>query len=268
MPIRVILFDLDNTLLLEDEATDLALGRTSDIAAERTGADAGVIHAAAAAAAEQLFRAGPAFGYADAMGIWWGEALWGAFAGDAAGLQSLRAFVPRFRRGVWSHALAAAAVRDAALVDELVGAFGAARRAIALVDPLAEDTLEDLARDHRLGLITNGAGDVQREKLAATALAPRFDAIVISAELGVGKPDRRIFEAALAALGVPAGDAVVVGDSLDRDVAGAHRAGVRSVWLDRAGGGGSALPDATIGGLDELRGALLELERATLRRPA
>ena len=270
MPIRVILFDLDNTLLLEDEATERALSRTSDIAADRTGVDASVICAAAAAAAEQLFRTAPAFDYADAMGIWWGEALWGAFAGDDAGLRSLRAFIPGFRHEVWTHALAAAAVADRELADELAAAFPRSRRAISIIDPDAEGTLDDLAGDHRLGLVTNGAGDVQREKLAAAALAGRFDEIVISAEIGVGKPDARIFHAALDAFGVSAADAVMVGDSLERDVAGARHAGLRSVWLDRGiGDGGPVSPDARIGALGELRHALMDLERAgALPRPA
>ena len=51
--------------------------------------------------------------------------------------------------------------------------FGA-RRGHQPVDPEAEGVLEDLARDHRLALVTNGAPDVQREKLAGTTLARYF----------------------------------------------------------------------------------------------
>ena len=264
MPIRAILFDLDNTLLLEDEATEDALKKTSALAARRAGADAGVVQAAAAEAADALLRASPTFAYADAMGISWGEALWGDFAGDQAGLRALRAFVPRFRRDVWAGALAAAGLRDDALVDELAAAYPSLRRAMRPIDPEAEATLDHLSRSHRLGLVTNGAPDLQREKLASTALASRFAAIVISGEIGIGKPDPRIFHAALDALGVSAPDAVVVGDSLQRDVAGARRAGLRSVWLDRAGDAaadGSAVPDARIRRLGELPIALADLAR-------
>ena len=67
MPIRAILFDLDNTLLLEDEATEEALRRTSEHAAVRTGAVGGPIHAAAREAAASLFAASPVFAYAEAM---------------------------------------------------------------------------------------------------------------------------------------------------------------------------------------------------------
>jgi len=262
MPIRAILFDLDNTLLLEDEATERALQKTSELAGRRAHADPATIAATAKDAARVLFDAAPAFAYADAMGIWWGEALWGEFTGEARGLIALRAFVPGFRRAVWTRALSAAAVHDAPLVDELASAFASFRRGIALIDPDASAVLDDLGRDHRLALVTNGAPDVQREKLATTTLGSHFEAIVISAELGVGKPDPRIFRAALDALGVAGADAAVVGDSLERDVAGARRAGVRSVWLDRAGAAlGPVAPDVRIGSLRELRGSLISLER-------
>jgi phosphoserine phosphatase len=273
VPIRAILFDLDNTLLLEDAATERALELTSDLAGRRTGAAAATIGAAARDAADSLFGASPVFGYADAMGIWWGEALWGDFSGDQTGLAALRAFVPGFRRDVWTRALAAVAVNAGSLVDELIAAFATFRRALKAIDPQAEATLDDLGRDHRLALVTNGAPGVQREKLAGTTLAAHFAAIVISAEVGVGKPDPRIFRAALEAIDVAITDAVMVGDSLDRDIVGARRAGLRSVWLDRAGTAvsGSFAPDARIRSLGELRDALVRLDQVDVvatARPA
>lgn len=263
MPIRAILFDLDNTLILEDQATERALRETSELASRRAGVDPTTIVEAAREAARRLFEVSAVFEYADAMGIWWGEALWGDFTGDQAGLGALRAFVGGFRKAVWARALSAAAVDDEPLVDELVTAFGSFRRANMLVDRDAEAVLDDLGRDHRLALVTNGAPDVQREKLAGTTLAGHFEAIVISAELGAGKPDPRIFRAALDALGVASSDAAMVGDSLERDVAGARRAGVRSVWLDRGvtATAGPVRPDARVRSLRELRDSLIGLER-------
>jgi putative hydrolase of the HAD superfamily len=258
-----VLFDLDNTLLLEDESTDRALGEASAAIGGRIGADSDVIVAAAREAAEELFGASFVFAYADAMGIWWGEALWGEFAGDTAGLEALRAFVPDFRRHVWSRALAAAGTRDDDLVDAAVGAFRAARRNVQLVDPDAEAVVRDIARDHRLGLVTNGAPDVQREKLSHTTLASLFDVTIISAEIGFGKPDPRIFDAALAALDSQPKDAVMIGDSLARDVAGAHAAGIRAIWIDRGVRedvpAPVPVPDARVTALAEVRLALAAL---------
>jgi len=259
---RAVLFDLDNTLILEDEATFAAVRHACAVARSRARVDAAALYDATLQAAEAAWRASPTFEYADEMGIWWGEGLWGEFVGDAAGLRALRAFAPQFRRATWRDALASLGVRDDALADQLAAEYRSVRRAKQLVDPEADAVLEDLGRDHRLGLVTNGAPDVQREKLAGTALAYRFAAVVISADIGVAKPDARVFDLALKALGVGAADAAMVGDSLQRDVAGARNAGLRAVWIDRgrvATKPDDPVPDARIRALSEVRSALVAI---------
>lgn len=107
----------------------------------------------------------------------------------------------------------------------------------------------------RLALVTNGPSSVQRAKLERVGLTDAFDALVISAEVGVAKPDTGIFEAALEALEVDAGDVWHVGDSLEYDVAGAQAAGVGSVWINRNGwtrGRHQPEPDREITTLGEL----------------
>lgn len=255
-----MLFDLDNTLLMEDEATFAAVRRACELAGARTRVDAAALYDTTPRIAEALWRASPTFAYADNMGVWWGEGLWGEFVGETPGLQALRAFAPRFRRATWREALASRGVRDDALADELAVAYRTARWATQLVDPEAEAVLADLARDHRLGLVTNGAPDMQRGKLARTSLASRFATIVISAELGIAKPDARIFEFALNALDASAAEAAMVGDSLSRDVAGARNAGLRSIWIDRGletAKPDDPVPDVRIRSLSEVRSALV-----------
>jgi putative hydrolase of the HAD superfamily len=72
--------------------------------------------------------------------------------------------------------------------------------------------------------------------LGPAGLLEHVEAVVTSAEVGVGKPGRAIFERALAIAGVEAGEAVHVGDSLENDVAGARAAGIRPVLVARDGG--------------------------------
>jgi putative hydrolase of the HAD superfamily len=115
---------------------------------------------------------------------------------------------------------AARRMRTAALFDDALPCLGGLRGAGV-----------------RLGLVTNGDAGMQREKLARHDLSRWFDAIVIEGELGVGKPDVAVFRHALGLLGVDAAAATMVGDDLERDVAGAERAGIAGVWLDRAGRG-------------------------------
>jgi putative hydrolase of the HAD superfamily len=87
--------------------------------------------------------------------------------------------------------------------------------------------------------------------LSALSLEPLLDGIVTSAGAGARKPAPAIFEQALALAGVPATDAIHVGDTLDEDVAGARAAGIEPVLIRR--GGGPAVPGVrTIASLGEL----------------
>jgi putative hydrolase of the HAD superfamily len=83
-----------------------------------------------------------------------------------------------------------------------------------------------------------------------------FDAIVISEEVGVRKPDRRIFDLTLTRLGVEADDAVFVGDHPETDIRGAQEAGMRAIWKRDDYWGECAFADAVINRLDELPGVL------------
>lgn len=265
MPIRAVLFDLDNTLIFEDESTFKALGAAAALAGERAGVDAAALATAAAEVAESLWSASPGFAWSDAFGIWWGEGLWGDFAGDAEAARAVRAFVPGFRVAVWRGALAKVGVSDDGLADELAREYIRVRRSAETMDPDADAVIAAVSRGRRLALVTNGAGDVQREKLSRTPFARHFGAIVISVELGVGKPDPGIFRAAARLLDVHPRDAVMVGDSLVRDVKGAQSAGMRAIWIDRGLWNESGVtPDARISALRDLPAALDALEQ----RPA
>ena len=91
------------------------------------------------------------------------------------------------------------------------------------------------------------------------AIRPFFGAIVDSVRVGCVKPDPRIFQSALDELGVRAADAVFVGDSLPRDMAGARAMGMRHIWL--AGDAAPATPccpgDRVMQKLADLEGVLL-----------
>ncbi len=86
-----------------------------------------------------------------------------------------------------------------------------------------------------LALITNGAADTQRDKLTALDIGRWFETIVISGEVGLAKPDPRIFEVALESLAVERDAVWHVGDGLATDIAGARATGLTAVWLNRGG---------------------------------
>jgi len=85
-----------------------------------------------------------------------------------------------------------------------------------------------------IGLVTNGPADVQRDKIGLLDLWSEIDFAVISGELGVEKPDPRIFAEALRLGRRPAFAAVYIGDSPEFDIEGARAAGIPVIWMNRA----------------------------------
>lgn len=77
-----------------------------------------------------------------------------------------------------------------------------------------------------VGILTNGPSAWQRRKLEVTGIGDAVDAVAISAELGVAKPDPAAFHRACKLLGVAPADTAMVGDSEPFDIAGARAAGL------------------------------------------
>lgn len=116
----------------------------------------------------------------------------------------------------------------------------------------------------RLGAISNTVQTARfmQPALARRGLAPFFDVLVLSSEVGVAKPHPAIFHAALDALGVTPAEAVYVGDRLLPDVAGPHAIGMRAVLVEvghRTEAHPTIVPDARIAALDELPAVLRRL---------
>jgi putative hydrolase of the HAD superfamily len=128
-------------------------------------------------------------------------------------------------------------------VGPLVAAFKAHRPPRLSPYPDADAALARLGRRVALGLVTDGDPGIQRSKLRALGIAGRFDAVVLSDELGRDrrKPHPAPFLAALDALGVEPGRAAFVGDRPDKDIAGGNGVGMRTVRVRT--GEYAALPD-------------------------
>jgi len=90
-------------------------------------------------------------------------------------------------------------------------------------------------RGYGLALVADGEARDARNALARHGLDELFDAVVISEAVGAHKPDPAMFRRALAELGLGEEDAervVMVGNRLERDIAGAHGLGMVAVWID------------------------------------
>ena len=125
--------------------------------------------------------------------------------------------------------------------EQLVPTLLAALRFTAFAD--AVPALERWrAAGKRLVVVSNW--DISlHDVLQETGLTPLLDDVLSSAEVGHSKPDPAIFVAALERAGLPAGEVVHIGDSVEEDVAGARAAGIEAVLLRR----GEADPHAPDG---------------------
>ena len=116
----------------------------------------------------------------------------------------------------------------------------------------------------RTAVLTNGVGEQQWKKLRVLGVAERIEFVVALDDLGVGKPDPRVYAEACRRFGLPAEQVVYVGDDIARDAVGATAAGLTGVWLDRFGGDVPPGVDVVVRGLDEVL-PLLQSSRVASR---
>ncbi len=237
-----VIFDLDTTLVLD---MDHARAAFSEAALLGNPEDPEPLAEAAIGAARDLWRASPHLSEGKRLGIASWEVLWADFAGAHECLDAMRKWAPQFRHQVWARAIDQVGLQgnDA---DSLARAFVEAQR---LPHPLVPGGVEALravaASGRQVGILTNGPPDIQRYKLAQLEIDALVSAVVVSGEVGIGKPDPDVFAFALDALGAKAEETVMVGDSWNRDVEGARASGLAAVWLSFS----RPVPDPTLEGI-------------------
>jgi len=261
--IKTVLLDLDDTLVIDEAAVEAALRGACVHAHLRYHVDADDFYVVVRRRMRELWYSSPAIDYCRALGIASWEGLRSGFEGDSPELAALREWTPAYRKNVWRLALADMRIRDIAFADVLHKIYLKERRRPPVFFPETEAVLNGIKREYKLGLVTNGPADVQREKLKPSDLGRYFDSIVISGEVGIGKPDPGIFDIAFDALSATPDEAVMVGNSLRSDIAGAQAAGIRAIWIDREGTdiGREIKPDYEIQNLTELERVLNTINR-------
>lgn len=204
--LKAIFFDLDDTLLVTD-------------AAHREGVAASCAQAARQCAAIDA-------GDLEAAYLQVGRETWLAFD-----LPQMQESAIEIRRQLWALALERVGKRDERLATALAAHYTEERRNRYRAFPDALSTLQRLHGRYHLGIITNGLTEIQREKIDRLGIAPFFDTILISQRAGIAKPDARIFHRALSQVPCEPWQAVMIGDSLARDIAGGRAAGMHTLWI-------------------------------------
>jgi len=206
-PLAAVLFDLDDTLHDDTAAYRKAAQAVAADVAEQQGCEAATLFEAYVRGAEQFWR----------------ELSPEGLATPLAGVRSR----------LWAAALETVALHDADLAVYCADAYNRYRRDAFMLWPGALELLKRLrAQGYKLGLITNGFAETHREKIALLALEDAFDEIVIADEVGLLKPDPRVFRLAAERLGVEPEACAMVGDRFERDIRGAHAAGMRTIWMN------------------------------------
>jgi len=236
-PIKAIFFDLDDTLL------------DDTISSERSAA-----HVAAELAGDR--GAGPddlAIAYMEEAMAFWERLAPGAPKPPSGAI----------RPALWRAALARFGIDDAGLATRLAERYDAVRVERVELFPETLPVLHELHGRYKMAIITNGFAETHEAKIARLELSRFFDTVVLAGEMQLAKPDPAAFRHAMDALAVTAAESVMVGDRYDRDIVGAHAAGMRSIWVNsrrETMPPGAQPPDAEIPSIAGLPEALVHLQ--------
>lgn len=237
MRIQAILFDLDDTLLWDDQSVKEAFLATCEEAAKHYDIDPAALEDAVRQEARQLYESYETFPFTKMIGINPFEGLWANFThGDHESFRKLEKLAPTYRTESWTKGLKALGIDDPELGYRLGEMFPAERRKRPIVYDETFEVLKQLREKYKLLLLTNGSPDLQQEKLAGVPeLAPYFDHIVISGNFGEGKPAASLFHHAMELLNITPEEGIMIGDKLTTDILGSNGIGMRNMWINRHG---------------------------------
>ncbi|MED5421574.1 MAG: HAD family hydrolase [Pseudomonadota bacterium] len=161
-----------------------------------------------------------------------------------------RNFDFRFLRKKVLEMVAIGAGYSESLVEPAFGVFDDARNEVEIYpDVLVE--LERLSSRFTVVALTNG-----NSNLETIGIRHLFHSVVTATDVGVAKPNKRIFDVAVGKIGVAPGEILHVGDDPETDIDGARQAGFRTAWINRNGDQWPAdviAPDAIVNDMTDLR---------------
>ena len=108
---------------------------------------------------------------------------------------------------------------------------GISRRKLKLY-PFVSEMLDALRGQIPMGLVTDAQSAYARGELHQVGILDYFDPIIVSGDYGYRKPDPRLFQLAIDALGAPAENILYVGNDMHRDIYGARQAGMQTLMFD------------------------------------
>jgi HAD superfamily hydrolase (TIGR01549 family) len=248
--IKAVLFDLDETLILDEAVCEHAF-RICALSVTRDAVQVARLAETAGGHARRLWLTLPteAQEYATRIGHSAYEGLWARYDPSIPAEALLERVIQTFREDTWRCALEECGLNGDP--KQLEALWQVIRSRYPLY-PDADELLVQLKPRYKLGIVTNGVRHLQRRKLEGCGLLPWFDAVAVSGEVGIGKPDPGIFQWVAAQLNVPLEACVMVGDNAARDVLGGNNAGIPTVWVKRGFKPSGVVPSLEVSALVDI----------------
>jgi len=254
----VVFFDLDETLVAQEQAFERAYQAAARCAVEHAPIDQVEFASSLPGVAQEVCDRASFVELLRRCRFGGRDVLWCAGIGDADVEREIAQSAASYRADVWAAALARQGISNVQIAEAVGAAFRDAMTQALTLFPEVEAVLSRLSASTRLAVITNGMTTPQQSKLLRLEIDPYFERLFASAAVGAGKPSPVIFEHALQEMAVSPCDAVMIGDSLDGDIAGAQSVGLHTIWINRRGlsRGGPVSPDAEAADLSSIEACL------------
>ncbi|MBI4864248.1 MAG: HAD family hydrolase [Candidatus Riflebacteria bacterium] len=138
------------------------------------------------------------------------------------------------------------------LVADLAWSFRKFTRTRCQPLPGANDLIQRLRMDYKLGIVANAQKLFTMKELEELRLVEAFEAITLSSNTGFRKPSSKIFEVCLQDLEVSPEEAIFVGDSIEEDIVGAKSVGMKTLLISSTAQTGPVEPDGRIKRINEV----------------
>lgn len=209
--VKVLIFDLDNTLINYGGVTEKTWRLTCQKCTEKYGMNLDAIKMA-----DEIVRVN--------------RSIWEDENKRPKGNFSFA----KLRRSIVKEALDHLQIHHDEIVEWLVSNYSYYKHQAIYVFEDVFDTLNELKnRGYILALLTNGDSAFQREKLKRFDLEHFFDGIFIDGEQGVGKPEKEAYENVLNMFHALPGEACMIGDHYLWEVVAPIRYGLKAIWVNR-----------------------------------
>ncbi len=127
---------------------------------------------------------------------------------------------------------------------------------LGTMSKLNDGAIETLTRlrqaGYHIGVLSNGFTTVQHNKIYVSGLKPLIDLTVLSDDIGINKPDVRLFNHAAQRAGAAPHECMMIGDNPETDIAGAIRAGWSAILFNPDYTTHRCAPEGTIASISKL----------------